>query len=291
VYSGGTFTMSGSVQRLSGGAWQPFAGVPVITSSAEPQSTAVTGVLGRGTTAADGTFSYPATAVRTTTHWTFVQPTPYLVFTDDSNVLNVPTPGSITLPGYSIDQYVTVKATGRLNGADCAYQTLYFQYSPNGRTGWLNMNRTTTSPGSRGYCSYAIAANGAYDGYYRVYHPESTTMLAVTGPVRRLTRTRTAMSLAMTPSRPYPNAKLTATGVVTQLTAKGWQHYAGAHVVLVYRPKGDSQWYWVVKGYSDSAGRFTLNTKAYGDGTLAAYLDSDSRHFYSETKQVYVNVR
>jgi hypothetical protein len=62
-------------------------------------------------------------------------------------------------------------------------------------------------------------------------------------------------------------------------------------VVLAYRPKGSATWYWVVKGRADSRGRYKLATKAYGDGTWAAYLDADSAHSYSETRQVYVRVR
>lgn len=293
VHAGSQFTMSGSVQRYTGGVWVPFPGAQVVTATGYPYNstgTAVSGLLGSGTTAADGTFSYANTARRTGTDYTFLHPSPYLTLNDDPNPLYVPTAGSITSPAFAVDRYDKVTTTGRLYG-DCAQQNLYLQYSPNGSTGWQSFKRGTTGYKSGGYCSYKIQEYGAWDGYYRVYHPESDQMLAVTTSAHRLHRTRTAMSLTMTPTRPYRNAKLTATGTVTQLTSKGWVRYAGAHVVLVFRPKGDTQWYWVLKGYTNSYGRYTLNTKAYGDGTWAAYLDANSTHYYSETKQVYVDVR
>jgi hypothetical protein len=136
-----------------------------------------------------------------------------------------------------------------------------------------------------------MPANGGWDGYYRVYHPETPWMLPVVTPTYRLHRTRTSMSLTMTPSRPYPNAKLTATGVVTQLTSAGWVHYTNAHVVLVFKPKGDPNGYGAVKVSTNSSGRFTFTTQAHRDGTWTAYLDADSAHFSSETRQVYVDVR
>jgi hypothetical protein len=32
-----------------------------------------------------------------------------------------------------------------------------------------------------------------------------------------------------------------------------------------------------------------LNTQAFGDGTWAAYIEPNSSHYYSESKQVYVD--
>jgi hypothetical protein len=53
--------------------------------------------------------------------------------------------------------------------------------------------------------------------------------------------------------------------------------------VLVFRPKGERQWYWVVKGYTDSTGRFTLHGKAYATGAWGVYYAPDSVHYYSQT--------
>jgi hypothetical protein len=59
--------------------------------------------------------------------------------------------------------------------------------------------------------------------------------------------------------------------------------------VLVFKPRYDTQWYWVVKGYTNSSGHYALNTQAFGDGTWAAYIEPNSSHYYSESKQVYVD--
>jgi hypothetical protein len=293
VHKGSSFTVRGSVQRLTDSGWQPFAGAPVVTASAAPDVShnTVSGQLATGTTAADGSFSYPITATRTMTVHTFLRPSPYLTAAEDSDTVHVPTAGTLTLPKYTISEFGQVTTTGRLNG-DCSNQTAWLQYSPNGKSGWQNLAHTTFGYTLASYCGYTLQAYGYYDGYYRVYHAETPQMLAVSGSVHRLKRTRTSMSIAVTPARPATaNSTLTATGVVTQLTSGTWKHYAKAHVVLVYRPKGDTQWYWVAKGYTNSAGRYTFHTPAYGDGTWGAYLDTDSTHFYSETKDVNIDVR
>ncbi|WP_225849818.1 hypothetical protein [Streptomyces sp. HPF1205] len=106
-----------------------------------------------------------------------------------------------------------------------------------------------------------------------------------------MSRVRTAMSIAISPAHPYRDGRLIASGTVTQLTAKGWVRLPHARVVLVYRPRGSSQWYWVLKGHADATGRYTFTTRAYADGTWAVYLDPDSRHLYSESRKVYVTLR
>jgi len=62
-------------------------------------------------------------------------------------------------------------------------------------------------------------------------------------------------------------------------------------VVLVYRPKGDTACVLGREGLHQLGGPLHLPPPAYGDGTWGAYLDTDSTHFYSETKDVNIDVR
>ncbi|MEC3995823.1 hypothetical protein VSR01_20800 [Actinacidiphila sp. DG2A-62] len=297
VHKGQSITVKGKVTRYDAatGGYVPFAGAPVVTTSVEPDyyGYTVPHRLAGTTTAADGSFSYSITANMTTTLHTYVAPSPYLPNIQEvQSTVTVPVATSVTLPAFSLDQYGTVKTTGRLTGAQCGNQSLWLQYSPNGRSNWLNLSHITTGYGNGSYCSFVMQAYGYIDGYYRVVHFESPQLLAYTEPAHRLRRTDTQMSIAASTTRPASaTSKVTFSGVVIARVSSGWVHYNHAHVVLVYRPKGDSQWYWVQKGYTNSAGRYTFTTPAYGDGTWAAYLDADSTHFASETKDVYVDVR
>lgn len=295
VYPNVPFTEQGSVQRYVNGSWQPWAGVTVLTADNQNSETATTptGVLGQAVTAADGSFSYTAKAAHAVDAYTFVHGDSYITYANGPYLaaehIAVPTPGSFTTPAGSIDAYAAVTLAGSLKGA-CDYQPLSLEYSANGTTGWTNMQWfTANSMGSNGLCSYKITKDAYYNGYYRVRHPETDVMQPAVTVVKHIYRYRTGISFAMSSTKPATNAKLTASGNVYQLTTAGWKPYAGVHVVLVFKPRYDTQWYWVVKGYTNSYGHYALNTQAFGDGTWAAYIEPNSSHYYSESKQVYVD--
>jgi hypothetical protein len=289
---GVAYTEKGTVQRYVDGVWQPWTGVTVSTAPnwGDPSTGVLSGVLGSGATGAGGAFSYAVTPTRTTDTYTQLQPSPYLSgIPATAEHIAVPTPGSFTAPAGSIDQYATVTLAGSLKGS-CDYQPLSLEYSANGTTGWTNMQWFTANGGTyNGICSYKITKDAYYNGYYRVRHPETDVMQPAVTVVKHIYRYRTGMSIAMSSTKPATNAKLTASGNVYQLTTAGWKPYAGVHVVLVFKPRYDTQWYWVVKGYTNSSGHYALNTQAFGDGTWAAYIEPNSSHYYSESKQVYVD--
>jgi hypothetical protein len=296
VHRGTVFRIQGKVEfKTTGGDWKPFpADALVYTATHEPDYTTgqQSGVIAAGGTNDSGAYSYPITGYNTTVLHSYLYPSPYLVPAGAVSTVHVPTAGSITLPKFTIDEFATVKTTGRLNG-DCADQTLDFQYSANGTTGWRTIAKTVTGAATNGYCSYYMGASSGWDGWYRVYHPETQQMLTVQTQTPRLRRTRTQMSIAVSSTRPANHAKFTVSGVVIQLGASGWVHENKAHVVLIFQPKGDPQRYWVAKGYTNAAGRytFTLNTGDFTDGAWAAYLDADATHFYSQTPQIPVDIR
>jgi hypothetical protein len=295
VYPNVPFTEQGSVERYVNGSWQPWAGVTVDTADNQNSQWATTpaGVLGHAVTAADGSFSYPVTAPHTTDTYTFVHADSYITYTTGPYLfpehIAVPTPGSLTTPTVSVDQYGTVTASGTLKGT-CSTEPLSLEYSANGKTGWTNLKWFQANGGSTS-CLYKTSTGGHYDGYYRVRHPETDVMQPAVSVGKRAFRLRTGMSIAMSSTTPKTNAKLTASGNVYQLTTSGWKPYAGVHVVLVFKPRYDTQWYWVVKGYTNAYGHYALNTQAFEDGSWAAYIEPNSSHYYTESKEVYVDAR
>ncbi|MFJ4849364.1 MULTISPECIES: hypothetical protein [unclassified Streptomyces] len=294
VHKGVAFGIRGTVQRLTADGWKPFAGASVLTGSrpVNTSSHVPSGVMGSGTANASGAFAYSATASVTTTHYTYVKPNGYFSsFPQVQHQLSVPTSGSFSGMKMSIDAYGKVKATGRLSGS-CSAEKLALQYSKNGSTGWSTFKTAAAAQKSGSTCSFSISEYGWLDGYYRVHHDESNAMLAADSGKSRLRRTDTRFAaFDMTPNSPRLGGALTAKGTVQYKSGSTWKAYKGARIVIVFKPKGESTWYWAVKGKTDSSGRFSLRTKAYGDGTWGAYLEADSTHFYSESKDEYVNAR
>lgn len=151
--------------------------------------------------------------------------------------------------------------------------------------------KPAATPAHAGAGQVGAGGDGGAGAGPRTGTTDAAGAAAAAKPLVRLSRVRTAMSIVITPAHPYRDGRLVASGTVTQLTAKGWVRLPHAHVVLVYRPRGSSQWYWVLKGHAGATGRYTFVTRAYADGTWAVYLDPDSRHLHSESRKVYVTVR
>lgn len=294
VHAGKTFRVSGTVQRLTPDGWQPLMGATMVTTPGEPDYIyySTPGLMGSGMSDDTGHFSYLATAQRTTTFYTYVKPSDYTTLNSRSGQLYVPTAGSFTDLSFSIDAYRYVKVSGKLHG-NCGEQRLILQYSKNGKSRWTRIRATSTAAQVYGAttCRFSMKAYGGVDGYYRVYHAESNQMLSVVSTKHRLHRILTRIAqFGVSPTSTYRDAPLTASGRVTQRVNGSWKALGRAHVVLVFRPKGDRNWYWVVKGYTTSTGHFKLKGKAFGTGWWGVYYDADAKHYYSQSKAVEVDV-
>lgn len=286
VHAGRTFTVSGTLQRLTPSGWTAAAGIPVVTTNDGSRA-----VLASGTSDVKGHFSYPVTVRATTSFDTDPAPSPYISGNGVRGVVSVPTAGTLGAIAWAIDPYGEVTARGHLYGT-CPGEPVQLQYSPNGRSSWVRIGSGTATATAARRCSYTVHGAGAVAGYYRVVHPETDEMLAITSPVHRLSRIQTRiLSFAISPTTASRNAALTATGTVQQHVRAAWRGYVKARVVLVFRPKGDPSWYWVVKGYTGSGGHFRLRGTAYGTGDWAVYYQPDSAHFYSQTPTRRVTVR
>ena len=224
---------------------------------------------------------------------TFARPTPYLPGSAAAEVnLSVPRNGSFGRLKITLDPYGAVRARGVLRGP-CGDAVVVLQYSRNGRTGWVNLGHVTTDAGfGTAPCPVDITKYGYVAGYYRLLHTESDQLLTTTSSKAYRHRTPTRITgFAVTPVHPSANGTLTATGTVSQRPGRTWSALRNAHVVLVFRPSGDSTYYRAAVGTTTSSGRFTLSSRAYGDGAWAVYYSADTTHFSSQTGLHNVDVR
>lgn len=298
VNAGTDVQVTGRVERLTEDGWTAFAGAPVVSTGTEPLSydSALRNEIGSATSSADGSFSYPARVQYTTTGlYTGLRPSVYYGKGNDRPydmaAVAVPQQFSFTQYRMTLDEFGKLSASGVLGSGGTSCYTkrdwVALQVSlDNGRT-WGQMKSGPVAD----YCSYSFNVWGYPNALYRIYHPETDRFVAKTSPPVRLARNPTRIvNVTISPSRPRVNTSMTVKGLVQQKVNGVWKAMPGAKLTLVYKPKGDPNWYWVKKDVpTNSYGNFSFRTTNYGDGTWALYLQSKSGFFYSESRTIYVD--
>ncbi|MFI8828073.1 hypothetical protein [Streptomyces sp. NPDC053431] len=297
VAKGTDVTVSGRVERLTQDGWQPFVDAPVVTRNTEPayydRTDPGTDVMGSGTTTASGTFSYGARATYATQLYTFLRPSVYFqTINFDQGEIAVPQPVWYSGVRTTLDEFGEVRATARVNGGGCEGEPMYLQVSfDNGRT-WGNLRYGKTEwDNSFTYCKVDIRTWGYVNATYRLHHGETDRFTAAdTAPVR-LSRVETRFSaFAISPTRPRVNSYMTVTGTLQKKIGSTWKPLAGAKVMLLFKPRGSSEWYWVKRDVPTTTyGTFSFKAKNYGDGTWLVLKQSQNGYFYSETKGKYID--
>ncbi|MEO3978364.1 hypothetical protein [Streptomyces sp. CAU 1734] len=294
VHAGQPVKVTGRVERLTDEGWQPFAGAQMLSATSPPDERehTVSGLMGKGTAAADGTFSYTAKAVHSGSVHTFVKPSGYFAkLPADASEIAVPQKATLSGVKIALDPFGEVKATGKFTGPNCNYDTVTLQHSFDGRN-WYNLRHAKPQFDDHNRCSFDIRTLGYVSAFYRVHHAESDRLLAVASPAIHQARKPVRFTGAkFSPTRPSLNTNLTASGTLQRQVNGKWQPYSGAKLTVLFRFKGESEWYWVVKGKSGSGGKYKLKGKVYGDGHWAVVTEPANGYFYNETKVTYINAR
>ncbi|MFI6285850.1 hypothetical protein ACIBCM_14015 [Streptomyces sp. NPDC051018] len=293
VHKGAPFTVTGKVERLTNDGWRPFAGAPVVSSMKSPVHWDYFGEspVGTGTSAADGTFAYTARATVPGTVHTSVEQSDYVTKAHDTAAIAVPAAFSYVNVKYSLDEFGRISTTGQAKGAECAGEKFHLQYSADG-VKWKSMVVGSANYAGSGTCSFSLAAQGYVAAYYRIYHPESNGLVQLASKASFQYRYVTRFSSATYSStRPRVNSTITASGALQRYVNGKWRAFPNPKLMVLFKPKGDPQWYWVAKGRANSNGVYSIKAKVYGDGHWAMVIEPTPGHFYTETKATYIDAR
>ncbi|MFD3532481.1 hypothetical protein [Streptomyces sp. NPDC058664] len=297
VLAGSDVQVTGHVERYTAGGWKPFAAAPVIATGSEPgyyERTAVN-VIGGATSSATGTFSFAARAQYSTSDvYTSLRPSVYYREgrAYDRSDIAVPQQFSYAQYTLTLDEYGLVTAKGMVGTSyNCGDgQPVQLQASVDGGRTW----RVLRYGGTDSSCAYNLTARVGFEtALYRVHHPETNEFVSKTATALKRTRLHTRFSaFTISPTRPVVNGKMTVSGTVQRMVGGVWKPLAGAKLTLVYKPRGENQWYWVNQGVTtNSYGNFSYRATAYGDGSWALYLNSTGTYYYSETIAKYIDAR
>ena len=295
VYYGTDVNVTGRVERLTTDGWKPFAGAPVVSTPQQPDTSGhtVDRLMGGTAAAADGTFAYPAKGTFSTQVFTHVRPSPFLAGAPYAlGEIAVPQKFTFTNLAITLDPYGTVRATGRMTANWCGDDPLVLQYSLDGRT-WKSLKWGKSEGGAAGYCPFDITSPGYVRAYYRVVHAETDQFVTVNSTPVFLTRVPTRFSgFRISPTRPNVNGSMTVSGAVQKYVGGVWKPAAGQYVTLYFKPRGESQWYWVKRNVKTAAnGGFSFTATNYGDGHWGMATQPLTGYFYSETNAVYIDAR
>ncbi|WP_329622013.1 hypothetical protein OG357_17325 [Streptomyces sp. NBC_01255] len=293
VRAGTDVRVTGHVERYTPTGWKRFAGAPVVATGEQSYGAATTNVLGSATSSATGTFSFNARAQYSTDFvYTSLRPSPY--FGDSrpyaKSDIAVPQQFSYSPHTITLDEHGKLTATGGFGSAYCRNgQPVHLQVSFDAGSTWRVLRSGMTDSG----CSYTFTTQGYESALYRIYHPETNELVAKGSTSLKRARTPTRFSaFGVSPTQPTVNGKMTVSGTVQRKVGGLWKPLPGTKVTLVYKPKGESQWYWVNQGITtDANGRFSYRATAYGDGSWALYLNTTGSYFYSETNAKYIDAR
>jgi hypothetical protein len=298
-------TVSGTLTypASSGSVVVPNAQILVTTGPGEsPMAT--------GTTGTDGKYNIqlPVQSIGVTLYVTATS-VPGLPNVMTTLPLNVAYPTEITSLKVSLSQYWKLSVSGCLS-VTFSNQSVYFyrssgltvQYAPTSKGPWKKL--AAINPNESGsYCkNTGIAFKGTFNApenyaYYRVVYAGVKPVSHGIGFSATNSTTRLAwkyddriVSAHISPTVVNVGGKLTVKGTL-QYYYSGWHNYAGQTVLIIFRAKGSTTWYYIVTAKTNSRGQFSATVSDRGSATWAAEYEGSSTHLAAVSSEVYVRVK
>jgi hypothetical protein len=307
-------TVTGTLSYLpfdKGTAYKSLSGQPV--SLYNPDSAYPGTAVATVTTNASGGFSLKLSAaqIATATTWTVGAGNTAgdHLFGPAQVTLNltVQIPTVITNFHVALNQYWGLSFSGCLNqpadapngritpGADVA-----FQYSAGKNGPWHTLVKNVPQSGNscgKGGVWYAWTAAAPQNyAYYRLSYPggKPFTGQAYLGSASTSTLAwkydDRITGLSVSPHVVASNGRLTVEGQLQYYYSK-WRDYPNQTIYIIFRQKGSSTWYWIVKAKTNSSGHFSATFRdSVGSATWSAEFDGNSSHLATGPAGVYVRV-
>ncbi|HUB43065.1 MAG TPA: hypothetical protein VMA72_29785 [Streptosporangiaceae bacterium] len=189
---------------------------------------------------------------------------------------------------------VDVTAAGFLSPQ--GYMTVQYSAHPGGP--WLKLGRVKYVQGAvpsscgvntQSYFAGTLRARLA-NAYYRGYFPASNSyQQAASHAVHQWKYLTRIVSVHVSPSSVGKGGKITVSGRLQQDTGR-WHNFSGQRILIVLRPKGSKQWYWIRKVKTNSSGHFTATFVDPESASWTAVYEGGSKDFACSGSVHYVKV-
>jgi hypothetical protein len=297
VKYGATDTVTGTLTYQSGSSELPLPGAAVtVTNLSLPSQVA------HSTTRTDGRFTITLPKQTRTSVWQITTGNTLFFNRASFNLplLHVALPTAIRRLSMRLDRFAVLHVKGCVVFTDPADQSrqpstpIRIEYSAHKTGPWTLLGKMFPSSVSSGYCPGVLTWRHSFrvklaNAYYRARVISTPDLqAAVSAPLHRwkyLTRIR---SLTVS-SRHVPHGgRLTVSGRLQQHVGT-WKPYAHRIVLIVLRPAGQRQWFWIKKVRTRSTGRFSSTFTDPTSATWSAVYQGDKTHFAGGGRLIFVS--
>ncbi|MDW8474035.1 hypothetical protein QBA57_21165 [Streptomyces scabiei] len=301
VVANAEMKVTGRLEYRSGTEWKPLAGIPLELDYKNSSITDAT----EATSDPAGRFTFVRRVYGDTTFEVGFPPYPYnpwIQRTATADVkAKVTSTSRFTEFTAAQDERAQLDITGSVDLSGNYYSgriKVGIQYSADGKTGWTTKKTVTTGFGSQ---FIVEGLKGNPDGYWRLRYAGDTkrdfkgTTSKAMRKVKALTRIKGA---GASPEPVSKNHTLTVKGVLQEAKPAStvgwtsWKAYGGKQVQILFRPRGEKDWYLMGTVKTKANGSFAKGIKAPMDGTwVPVHLEPDGKHFAGAGAEDYVDVR
>jgi hypothetical protein len=305
VTYGSKVTATGTVSYEPGTSFVPFPNHTVeIYETQDPYAP-----VASATTNSSGYFSVVLPAVNGDTTWTFESPgDAYLAPASVTAAMAVNLPVGVTFHA-TLNQYWQLSFGGCVDlttnvPGDWGVRlgSLVIQYAAAKNGPWHTLKTGSSRSGSCGTQGWSFKGTTTAPqnyAYYRAYFTGAKSdggvdpgyTAAASTPVLDWKYADRITGLKVSPTVVNPGGNVTVKGQL-QYYYGGWRDFKNQVIYIVFRQKGSSTWYWVVKAKTNASGQFTATVKDWaGSSTWSAAYDGSSTHLSTSPAGVYVRVR
>ena len=309
-------TVTGTLSYLpfdKGTAYKPLGGQSVDLYN--PDSDYPNTAVATATTSASGDFSFKLSAaeIDASTTWTVGAGNSVgdrrFGPAEVTLAMTVQIPTVITNFHVKLSQYWGLSFSGCLNqpkdspnGQISPAADVAFQYSSGGKNGpWHTLVKNVPMSGmtcGKGGLWYAWTATAPLNyAYYRLSYPGGKPyagyayLASASAPTLAWKYADRVTGFSVSPHVVGANGRITVKGQLQYYSDYKWRDYANQTIYVIFRQKGSSTWYWIVKAKTNASGHFSATFKdSVGSATWSAEFEGNSSHLSTAPPGVYVRV-
>jgi len=287
----GQATMTGVAQYKAGATWRPFADAVVTTNGGMSSAYVPTDSQGRFT------WTFVPTLVNNGTAWQALTDAPGVMQSQVYGSVHIAVPTSIRSFVATLNPFAILHVHGcaetTVAGASQPGPRMIIQYAAKPAGPWYRLGQVTmngfTSTCAGGHFAGSLPVRLA-NAYYRASLAASPDFQpSVSKAVHLWKHLTRIVSLTVRPHSVSAGGDITVKGRLEWRGAT-WRGYRKRQILIVLRPRGSKNWYWIHKVNTNARGWFSKTFRDPVTADWSAVYEGDTTHFASSGAIRHVTV-